>query len=368
MILARFVRSNAHRALWRELHASRRVLDQPSHTTEVGQGEQAELARARVVSSSQAKTEKKTKEEPTEDAGMSTESKGESRKDGPKSGKWQRVSQISSTLTLAAAAAGGVWAYFNQELVTEKIKYFTEPSREKLLPDPVPYPGGKPLRTLVIELDDTLVHSMWSRSTGWRTTKRPGVEAFLAYLASFYEIVLFTSQLPSYADPVLDKLDPSGYIMHRLYRDATKYIGGVHIKDLSKLNRDLSRTIVIDADPAHFRLQPSNGVQVPKWDRDPKDRALLDLIPFLEYIVREDIKDVRPLLASYAGTNVGDEFMKRRASGAASAAAAAAGSGPARLGGLGLGFSSSQPSAAPDWGAPKSEGAEGEHKSGSIFG
>lgn len=123
--------------------------------------------------------------------------------------------------------------------------------------------------------------------------RNEGVEAFLAYMSSFYEIVVFTSQMPTYAEPVLDKLDPNGYISYRLYRDATKYQDGVHLKDLSKLNRDLARTIVIDSDSRSFQLQPHNGLKIPKWDRDPQDRALIDLIPFLESIVREDVPDVR---------------------------------------------------------------------------
>mmetsp|Transcript_18694 Transcript_18694/g.27035 ORF Transcript_18694/g.27035 Transcript_18694/m.27035 type:complete len:388 (-) Transcript_18694:153-1316(-) len=226
---------------------------------------------------------------------------------------WARVNRALNIAAVLGIGSGGVWAYLNQDEVMEKIRFFTEPSSDKLLPDPVKYPGGGlPPRTLVIELDDTLVHSMWSRATGWRHTKRPGVEAFLAYLSSFYEIVLFTSQPTTYADPILDKLDPSGYIMHRLYRDATKFTGGVYVKDLSKLNRDLARTIVIDTDSHALELQPSNALLVPKWDRDPMDRTLLDLIPMLENIVRDDVQDVRPLLASYYGTEVAKEYSRRR--------------------------------------------------------
>mmetsp|Transcript_44838 Transcript_44838/g.173998 ORF Transcript_44838/g.173998 Transcript_44838/m.173998 type:complete len:328 (+) Transcript_44838:218-1201(+) len=237
----------------------------------------------------------------------------EEEKGPPKSKTWAKVSRALNIAAVVAIGSGGVWAYLNQEEVMEKIRFFTEPSSDKLLPDPVKYPGGGlPPRTLVIELDDTLVHSMWSRATGWRHTKRPGVEAFLAYLSSFYEIVLFTSQPTTYADPILDKLDPSGYIMHRLYRDATRFKGGVYVKDLSKLNRDLARTIVIDTDSHALELQPSNALLVPKWDRDPMDRTLLDLIPMLENIVRDDIQDVRPMLASYYGTDVAKEYARRR--------------------------------------------------------
>ena len=35
------------------------------------------------------------------------------------------------------------------------------------------------VRTLVLDLDDTLIHSDWTRGRGWRTFKRPGAEDFL---------------------------------------------------------------------------------------------------------------------------------------------------------------------------------------------
>lgn len=174
------------------------------------------------------------------------------------------------------------------------IRYFTEPSREKLLPDlPVPYPNAPTVRTLIINLENTLVHSTYSRATGWRVAKRPGTEAFLAYMASFYEIVVFTSNMITYADPILDRLDPNQYISQRLYRAETHYKNGVHIKDLSNMNRELSRTLVIDHDERHVSMQPENAIIIPKWTGDTSDTALLDLIPLLEGVVREDFPDVR---------------------------------------------------------------------------
>lgn len=41
--------------------------------------------------------------------------------------------------------------------------------------------------------------------------------------------------------PILDVLDPQGYIMYRLVRDATRFVNGHHVKDLDSLNRDLSK-------------------------------------------------------------------------------------------------------------------------------
>ena len=70
------------------------------------------------------------------------------------------------------------------------------------------------------------------------------------------------SQLPTYADPILDRLDPGHLIQYRLYRDSTQYTDGKHVRDLSKLNRDLGKVLLITADPDASVLQPDNAVLV----------------------------------------------------------------------------------------------------------
>ena len=50
--------------------------------------------------------------------------------------------------------------------------------------------------------------------------------------------------------------------MHRLFREATKFHNGSHVKDLSALNRDLKKVIIVDDDPKAFQLQPSNAIQI----------------------------------------------------------------------------------------------------------
>ena len=51
-------------------------------------------------------------------------------------------------------------------------------------------------------------------------------------------------------------------IQFRLYRDSTQYIDGKHVRDLSKLNRDLSKVLLVSADPDAWTLQPENAVKV----------------------------------------------------------------------------------------------------------
>ena len=42
--------------------------------------------------------------------------------------------------------------------------------------------------------------------------------------------VVYTDQLPTYADPILDRLDPQRFIQYRLYRDSTQYTDGHHVR------------------------------------------------------------------------------------------------------------------------------------------
>lgn len=197
--------------------------------------------------------------------------------------------------------------------IADLFDYFNEPIFDKLLPDPLPEPYGRPM-TLVLGLDDLLIHSEWSREHGWRTAKRPGVDYFLGYLAQYYEIVIFSSKYMMYSEKTVAKLDPyRSSISYALYREATRYNDGKIIKDLSNLNRDLGKVILIDTEPDAAFLQPDNAVLMKPWTGEPKDQDLARLIPFLEWIATQPVKDIRPILKSFQGTNVPEEYARREA-------------------------------------------------------
>ncbi|XXH06152.1 hypothetical protein Hte_012598 [Hypoxylon texense] len=189
--------------------------------------------------------------------------------------------------------------------------YYSEPAFEKLLPDPNPM-FERPY-TLCISLEDMLVHSEWTREHGWRIAKRPGVDYFLHYLSQYYELVLFTSVPFVAGEPLVRKLDPFRFIVWPLFREATKYKDGEIVKDLSYLNRDLSKVIIIDTKAEHVRNQPENAIILNKWTGDPKDTELVSLIPFLEYIHTMQYKDVREVLKSFKGKHIPTEFARREA-------------------------------------------------------
>jgi import inner membrane translocase subunit TIM50 len=196
----------------------------------------------------------------------------------------------------------------------DQLGYYTEPTFPKLLPE---MPEGQRLPyTLVLSLEDLMIHSTWDREHGYRTAKRPGIDYFIRYLSQYYELVLFTSVPIAMADPVIKKLDPYHFIMWPLGREATKYDGGEYVKDLAYLNRPLNRTLVIDTHAPHVKNQPENAIIIPKWSGDPKDpgtKDLVALIPFLEYVATMNAEDVRTVLASFKGKNIPEEFARREA-------------------------------------------------------
>ncbi|KAJ4415849.1 mitochondrial inner membrane protein required for protein import [Gnomoniopsis sp. IMI 355080] len=203
----------------------------------------------------------------------------------------------------------GLWWNRASTRMKEVMNYYHEPAFEKLLPDPDPM-FERPY-TLVISLEDMLVHSEWTREHGWRLAKRPGADYFLHYLSQYYELVLFTTVPFAIAEPLVRKLDPYRFIVWPLFREATKYKDGEIIKDLSYLNRDLSKVIVIDSNPSHVRAQPENAIILPPWKGDPKDKELVSLIPFLEYIHTMQYADVRKVLKSFENKHIPTEFARR---------------------------------------------------------
>ena len=76
--------------------------------------------------------------------------------------------------------------------------------------------------TLVLDLDETLIHYEMDDVDGDYYLIRPGAIKFLRDMALYYEIVIFTAAMPEYADKILDNLDENGFmIKHRLYRQHT---------------------------------------------------------------------------------------------------------------------------------------------------
>uniref|UniRef100_A0A1D1Y8T9 CTD small phosphatase-like protein 2 n=1 Tax=Anthurium amnicola TaxID=1678845 RepID=A0A1D1Y8T9_9ARAE len=168
-----------------------------------------------------------------------------------------------------------------------------------------------PSTTLVLDLDETLVHSSLDPCDGVDFTFpvnfnfrehiiyvrcRPHLKNFMERVSSLFEIIIFTASQSIYAEQLLNVLDPKRRLFrHRVYRESCIFVEGNYVKDLSVLGRDLARVIMVDNSPQAFGFQVDNGIPIESWFDDRSDKELLSLLPFLESLV--GVEDVRPLIA-----------------------------------------------------------------------
>ena len=109
-----------------------------------------------------------------------------------------------------------------------------------------------------------------------------------------------------------------GYYHHELHQDESCAIGRKqYVKDLSYLNRDLRRVIVIDSNPKNLQRQPENLCEITPFT-DPEnqtgDTELLDLIPFLQQVAIQQMRNNEPvtdILARYDNKDVGRKYKMK---------------------------------------------------------
>jgi Dullard-like phosphatase family protein len=157
-------------------------------------------------------------------------------------------------------------------------------------------------KTLVLDLDETLVHSKFEPVVGADfeipidiegrqhvvfVMKRPGVDEFLEEMGKLFEVVIFTASLSKYANPLLDKLDKKGVISGRLFREHCTYVDQCYIKDMSRLGREIENVLIIDNSPACYAFQPRNAMPCTSWFDDQSDTELLQMIPWLQKLSQE---------------------------------------------------------------------------------
>lgn len=199
-------------------------------------------------------------------------------------------------------------------------------------PSYVPFEPQDPkqLKTLILDLDETLIHSMskggrmgsghmvevrlntaYTGSGGqqmlgpqhpilYYVHKRPHCDEFLRKVCKWFNLVVFTASVQEYADPVIDWLESERkFFSGRFYRQHCTFRHGAFIKDLSSIEPDLSKVMILDNSPLSYMFHQDNAIPIQGWISDPTDNDLLHLVPFLEGL--QYVSDVRALLALRGG-------------------------------------------------------------------
>nr|POE52140.1 nuclear envelope morphology protein 1 [Quercus suber] len=144
-----------------------------------------------------------------------------------------------------------------------------------------PFLADAPKKTLIIDLDETLIHSMSKggrMSTGhmvevrlsgpvsasgaqigpgipilYYVHERPGCHEFLRKVCKWYKLIVFTASVQEYADPVIDWVEREHkYFSGRYYRQHCTFRNGAYIKDLAQVEADLSQVMILDNSPMSY--------------------------------------------------------------------------------------------------------------------
>jgi len=228
-----------------------------------------------------------------------------------------------------------------------------QPSYSNLIPRSPGRGASLQQKTLVLDLDETLIHSLAKggrMSSGhmvevklntpvalsapqpgqatpvlgpqhpilYYVHKRPHCDEFLRKVSKWFKLVVFTASVQEYADPVIDWLEVERkHFVGRYYRQHCTFRNGAYIKDLSSIEPDLSKVIILDNSPVSYIFHEGqftanlravvqvlksaldNAIPIEGWINDPTDNDLLHLIPMLEAL--QYVTDVRALLALRRG-------------------------------------------------------------------
>ena len=188
----------------------------------------------------------------------------------------------------------------NSQESQEYTNYFLPPKKTKK-------------KTLVLDLDETLVHSQFFEFSipsditikieiekeiyDIHVLVRPGVEKFIETMKDYYEIIIFTASISKYADILMNIIDPNKYCPYRLFREHCSFVNNNYVKDLTRLGRDLKDIVIVDNSPLSYSFHPNNGLPILSWFDDYNDNELDKITPILIFLSNvEDVREYIPKL------------------------------------------------------------------------
>jgi import inner membrane translocase subunit TIM50 len=77
-----------------------------------------------------------------------------------------------------------------------------------------------------------------------------------------------------------------------------------HLKDISRLNRDLNKTLIVDNFQENFSLQKENGIHIRGWYGDTSDTVLETLEALLLEMANSQTENVKKFISDKFKENI----------------------------------------------------------------
>ena len=184
--------------------------------------------------------------------------------------------------------------YKNEENVTGEAEYEDEDENNinniktvLILPD---MDKQKFKYTILFQLDETLVHYC-EENDNYFVKVRLGAENLIEYIHNFCEIIIVSTSGIEYSEIIVNNLNKNrGLISHKIYSEEYENV------DLSEINRDKNKMIVICSDDDFLSAPKANIIKLKEFNGDEKDKEFIKLLNEFKNIENMEIKDVRNII------------------------------------------------------------------------
>ena len=155
---------------------------------------------------------------------------------------------------------------------------------------------------MVLDLDETLILVKLLNNTNKGVLHfRPYLFEFLNTLFPLYELILFTTSTPIYADRILNEIEfKKKYFSYKFYREHSIIKGKELIKDISRIGRNMKKILIVDNNLSNFKVNQENGILIfPFYNEKNKDSSLLELKKILLKIYYKNYEDLREAIKDF---------------------------------------------------------------------
>ncbi len=185
---------------------------------------------------------------------------------------------------------------------TFDVKSHNKNYRNKTLSLPlIPFSPEK-IYTLLIHLDDTIIHIPNKTNNIFI---RNFLIDFINIINPYYEIISFTNGNENYSEQIINLIETKDkYFDYCLHKDNATYLNEEYFKDINKLGRNIKKTIIIDEVNNNLGINNDNTIYIKPFilnnqndiiDKN-NDCILKNLSNVLIDIAKEEPDDVRKYL------------------------------------------------------------------------